>query len=634
MRVLVDFHMQQQEQATKDQNVDAFVFVETDFLAALRARPCFAVRLQAGSIGIFIPHQLGWGRGGGRQIEGPGGCLQISQKGTPLWRTLGTRSQASLDTAFAGRHGLGGLLKDGYRTFTGIDEVTAKNIEACKTLTDITKTSLGPHGLSKLIVNAWGKRFVTNDTAAILKELEVQHPAAKLLVMAADMQKQEMGGGCNFLLILAGHLLTNASCSLADYLLRQGLHLSDVIQGYELALEKIPPFLEESVCLSVDNLKDAKELEPVLKSVLASKPLCLEAGLSELLSSAIASVMPPDFRDFDPDNIRVAKLQGGQLSQSTVLNGMVITKPPHGTVESKGNCKVMVLGCGLECATTEGKGTVLIHTAEDLKNFTKGEEAQMEEIVRGIKNAGVEAIIVHGGGIADVAQHFCNKYEILTIKVPSKFEARRVCRALGATALVRLGVPMADELGVADSIQTIEISSTRVTQILCRDTRVQTIVLRGSTPCILDEAEKAIDDACAFAKALTKDPRFVAGAGAAEMEVARKLQRAVGLFNDVRACFRTEVLAALHAAHATGRLSEGVNVDAFAVPSRTPSAGAKVNMTVDAEASRIFDHMQTKAWATRLAFDAAVTTLRVDQIIMARPAGGPAPRAPGAPDLD
>ncbi|KAL8272366.1 hypothetical protein Esti_003656 [Eimeria stiedai] len=562
--------------------------------------------------------------------------------------------QVSLAIAFAGRHGLGGLLKDGYRTFTGIDEVTAKNIEACKTLTDITKTSLGPHGLSKLILNAWGKRFVTNDTAAILKELEVQHPAAKLLVMAADMQKQEMGGGCNFLLILAGHLLTNA-----DYLLRQGLHLSDVIQGYELALEKIPSFLEESVCLSVDNLKDAKALEPVLKSVLASKPLCVEAGLSELLSSAIASVMPPNFRDFDPDNIRVAKLQGGQLSQSTVLNGMVITKPPHGTVESKGNCKVMVLGCGLECATTEAKGTVLIHTAEDLKHFTKGEEAQMEEIIRGIKNAGVEAIIVHGGGIADVAQHFCNKYEILTIKVPSKFEARRMCRALGATALVRLGVPMADELGVADSIQTIEISSTRVTQILCRDTRVQTIVLRGSTPCILDEAEKAVDDACAFAKALTKDPRFVAGAGAAEMEVARKLQavaeklpgvdqyavlKAAEAFEAVPRLLAesaglnaTELLAALHAAHATGRLSEGVNVDAFVTSggaSRTPSAGAKVNMTVDAEASRIFDHMQTKAWATRLAFDAAVTILRVDQIIMARPAGGPAPRAPGAPDLD
>lgn len=555
---------------------------------------------------------------------------------------------------FAARHGLGGLLKDGYRTFTGIDEVTAKNIEACKTLTDITKTSLGPYGLSKLIVNAWGKRSVTNDTAAILKELEVQHPAAKLLVMAAEMQKQEMGGGCNFLLILAGHLLTNA-----DYLLRQGLHLSDVIQGYELAMEKVPTFLEEATCLTVDNLKDAKQLEPVLGSVLASKPVCIEAGLSGLLASAISSVMPPNFRDFDPDNIRVAKLQGGRLSQSTVLNGIIITKPPHGTVESKTNCKVMVLGCGLECATTEAKGTVLIHTAEDLKNFTKGEEAQMEEIIRGIKNAGVEAIIVHGGGIADIAQHFCNKYEILTIKVPSKFEARRVCRALGATALVRLGVPMADELGVADSIQTIEISSTRVTQILCRDTRVQTVVLRGSTPCLLDEAEKAVDDACAFAKALTKDPGFVAGAGAAEMEVARKLQavaeklpgvdqyavlKAAEAFEAVprqlaesAGLNATEVLAALHAAHATGRVSEGVNVDAFIAPvaaNRAASGSAKVNTTLDAEAAQIFDHMQTKAWATRLAFDAAITTLRVDQIIMARPAGGPAPRGPGAPDVD
>ncbi|CDJ29642.1 TCP-1/cpn60 family chaperonin, putative [Eimeria mitis] len=555
---------------------------------------------------------------------------------------------------FAARHGLGALLKDGYRTFTGIDEVTAKNIEACKTLTDILKTSLGPYGLSKLVVNAWGKRSVTNDTAAILRDLEVQHPAAKLLVMAAEMQKQEMGGGCNFLLILAGYLLTNA-----DYLLRQGLHLSDVIQGYELALDNIPAILEEAACHSITNLKDAKQLEPVLKTVLNSKPLCIEAGLSGLLASAISAVMPPNFEDFDPDNIRVAKLQGGRLSLSTVVNGMVIIKPPHGTVESKGNCKVMVLGCGLECATTEAKGTVLIHNAEELKNFTKGEEAQMEEIIKGIKNAGVEAIIVHGGGIADIAQHFCNKYEILTIKVPSKFETRRLCRALGATALVRLGVPMADELGVAESIKTIEISSTKVTQILCRDTRVQTVVLRGSTPCILDEAEKAVDDACAFAKALTKDRRFVAGAGAAEMEVARKLQavaeklpgveqyavlKAAEAFEAIPRLLAesaglnaTEVLSALHAAHSTGRVLEGVNIEAFvsAVASgRGASGSSKVNMTVDAKAAGILDHMQTKAWATRLAFDAAITTLRVDHIIMARPAGGPAPRAPGAPDAD
>ncbi|CDJ52727.1 TCP-1/cpn60 family chaperonin, putative [Eimeria brunetti] len=555
---------------------------------------------------------------------------------------------------FAARHGLGALLKDGYRTFTGIDEVTAKNIEACKTLTDILKTSLGPYGLSKLVVNAWGKRSVTNDTAAILRDLEVQHPAAKLLVMAVEMQKQEMGGGCNFLLILAGHLLIHA-----DYLLRQGLHLSDVIEGYELALEKIPTFLEEATCHSVENMKDAKQLEPVLRTVLSSKPLCIEAGLSGLLSAAISAVVPPKFEDFDPDNIRVAKLQGGRMNMSTVVNGMVITKPPHGTVENKEKCKVMVLGCGLECATTEAKGTVLIHTADELKNFTKGEEAQMEEIIKGIKNAGVEAIIVHGGGIADIAQHYCNKYEILTIKVPSKFETRRLCRALGATALVRLGVPMADELGVAESIRTIEISSTKVTQILCRDTRVQTVVLRGSTPCVLDEAEKAVDDACAFAKAVTKDRRFVAGAGAAEMEVARKLQavaeklpgveqyavlKAAEAFESIPRILAesaglnaTEVLAALHAAHSAGRVHEGVNVEAFmnAVASaKAASANSKVNMTVDAKAASVFDHMQTKAWAIRLAFDAAITTLRVDQIIMARPAGGPAPRAPGAPDAD
>ncbi|EPR59615.1 putative T complex chaperonin [Toxoplasma gondii GAB2-2007-GAL-DOM2] len=555
---------------------------------------------------------------------------------------------------FANRYGLSGLLKEGHRSFTGIDEVTAKNIDACKALTDLTRTSLGPNSLSKLVVTSLGKRIVTAHTSLIVKELEVQHPAAKMLAMAAEMQQQEFGGAVNLLLVFAGQLLAQA-----EYLLKQGLHPNDVARGYEMAVAKLPAFLEESVCYTLKSLNDEQALAEVLESTVATKPLCTEGRLHKLVAQAAAMVMPPNNpKDFDVENIRVAKLTGGRLSQSVVLKGMVVTRPPSGSVESKQNCKVMVLGCGLECSTTEAKGTVLVHNAEELKNFTKGEERQMEEIIKGIKDAGVEVIIVHGGAISDVAQHFCNKYDILTLKIQSKFETRRLCRALGATAVVRLGVPTPEELGSCLSITVSEISSKKVTNILTKDSRVCTVVLRGSTPSVLDEAERAIDDAANLVKALTQDPRLVAGAGATEMEMSRKFaafgatlpgveQYAVLKFGEAFEMIPrllaessghsgTEALAALHAAHGQGRVHEGVNTDiSVSYPSfKSAAAASAPSLTINAVEKKIYDHHKMKQWALRLGADAALTVLRVDQIIMARPAGGPAPRAPGAPDLD
>merc|ERR1719316_565893 len=175
-------------------------------------------------------------------------------------------------------------------------------------------------------------------------------------------------------------------------------------------------------------------------------------------------------------------------------------------------------------SATETKGTVLLNNAEELMNFTKSEEAKMEEFIKSIKDAGVE-FVVAGSTVTEIAVHYLNKYGIMTLKCPSKFELKRVCRTLGATAIIRTGPPLPEEMGYAESVEVEEIASQKVTVIKTGDSKVATIVLRGATPNVLDELERSIDDAANVVRCTTRDPHFVSGAGATEIELADKVQQ-------------------------------------------------------------------------------------------------------------
>lgn len=537
---------------------------------------------------------------------------------------------------FAARPGFLSLLKDGGRHFSGLEEATFRNIDACKKLCEIIRTSLGPNRMNKIIINNIEKVFVTSDAATIIEQLEVQHPAAKLLAMASKMQEQEFGDGTNFVATFAGELLRQA-----EILLKQGLHGADITKGYEAALEKAIVFLEEAVCYRVVQLNSSEELKNAVLTSVASKALGSEELMARLIAEAAVAIMPSNPAQFNVDNIRVAKLIGGGLKhQSQVIHGMVVTRDVSGAVAQKRNCKVLVLGSGLEMSSTETKGTVLINNAEQLMNFSKGEEEKMEENIKAIADSGVEAIIV-GGVISDLAQHYCNKYNILTLKCKSKFELRRLCRTLGAVALIRLGAPTPEEMGYAESICVEEIASKKVTVIKAKDSQVATILLRGATANVLDELECTVDDGVHCIKNLIKDNRFVAGGAACEIELAHKLQAygatvagleqyAIIKFGEALECVArtladnaglhsTHVITQLYNTHKQGKRTMGVDV----LAEEADSTG--VTDMLQGRDSPIIDHYKTKECALKLASDAAITVLRVDQIIMSRPAGGPKP---------
>lgn len=362
--------------------------------------------------------------------------------------------------------------------------------------------------------------ILTSDAATILRELDVVHPAAKLLVMASQQQDAEMGDATNLVIVLAGELLRKA-----EELLRMGLKTADIVTGYERAQNFALETLEELEVDKVEELRSEEELSKALRTVIASKQNGNEDFLADLVAEAVLAVMPKNPANFNVDNVRVVKIMGGGLEQSRVVKGMVFSKEPDGSVKKAKKAKVGVYTCPIDISQTETKGTVLLKNAKEMLDFSKGEEAQLEAAIKELHDVGLRVVVV-GSTVGELAMHYLNRYGILCIKILSKFELRRVCRVVGATPLARLGAPMPDEMGSVDIVETVEIGGDRVTVFRQEDdvTRTATVVLRGATQNHLDDIERAVDDGVNVVKAITKDPRLVPGAGCTEIQLVERLQ--------------------------------------------------------------------------------------------------------------
>ncbi|KAG8090035.1 hypothetical protein GUJ93_ZPchr0011g28945 [Zizania palustris] len=419
-------------------------------------------------------------------------------------------------------YGIQSMLKEGHKHLSGLEEAVIKNIDACRELSAITRTSLGPNGMNKMVINHLDKLFVTNDAATIVNELEVQHPAAKLLVLAGKVQQEEIGDGANLTISFAGELLEKA-----EELIRMGLHPSEIIIGYTKAINKTIEILEDLVEKGSENMDVRNKVEVVLRmrSAVASKQFGQEDILCPLIADACMQVCPKNPANFNVDNVRVAKLLGGGLHNSSVVRGMVLKTDAVGSIKRVEKTKITVFAGGVDTSATETKGTVLIHSAEQLENYAKTEEAKVEELIKAVADSGAK-VIVSGAAVGDMALHFCERYKLMVLKISSKFELRRLCRTTGAIALLKLSQPNADELGYADSVSVEEIGGARVTVVKNEEggNTVATVVLRGSTDSILDDIERAVDDGVNTYKSMCRDSRIIPGAAATEIELARRLK--------------------------------------------------------------------------------------------------------------
>ncbi|CAO1620472.1 unnamed protein product [Parajaminaea phylloscopi] len=552
------------------------------------------------------------------------------------------------------------LFKDGYKLLQGTEEAVLRNITAVCELSDMLRTSFGPNGRNKLLINHLSRSFITSDAATILRELEVVHPAGRLVVLASQQQEAEMGDATALVITLAGELLKKA-----EQLINLGLHPSEILGGYELARDKALQELENLSVAQLSTPLTVESLALALRPCIASKQYGQEDVLAPLVAQAVSLVLPPSasssssagggekglgLKDFNVDNVRVVKIMGGALADSRVVRGMLFNREPEGIVKKiKDGAKVAVFSCGLDISQTETKGTVLLHNAKELSTFSHGEEKQLEKIIKEIADSGVK-VVVSQSTVGELALHYLNRFNILCIKILSKFELRRLCRLIGATPLARVGAPTPEEAGWADVVETTEIGGDRVTVFRQEEgkpggkakPRMATVVLRGATANHLDDVERAIDDGVNVIKSLTRDSRLVPGAGATEMELARRVadygektpglnQHSIRKFAEALEVVprtlaenagldATQVVSTLSARHALGVEGEDFGVD---IEGEGGEGGEGV---VSTKQTHVFDVLSAKHWAIKYAVGAAITVLNVDSIIMSKPAGIKAPK--------
>lgn len=488
--------------------------------------------------------------------------------------------------------------------------------------------------MNKMVINHIEKQFVTSDAATIIRELDIEHPAAKLMILASQMQDSEVGDGTNFVIILAGALL-----EASEELIRLGVTPIEIADGYEKALEKCLEILPSLVCQEVKDVRNIAEVSKGIRTAIQSKQYGKEDFLADLVTKACVSILP-EKTTFNVDNVRVCKVIGAGLYSSQVVQGMVFKRQVEGEVSMVKNAKVALYSCAVDVMQTETKGTVLIKTADELMNFSKGEENLLELQIKAIADTGAK-VIVSAAKYGDMALHYVNKYGLLAVRLTSKFDLRRLSKTVGGTVLPRLTAPTAQELGYCDTVCVEELGDTPVVvfRLEGKESRISTIVIRGATDNYMDDVERALDDGVNTFKCISRDGKFVPGAGATEAELAVQLEKyagtlpgldqyAVRKFATALESFpktladnsghrSTAVLEKLLEAHQNGQKNVGVDID-------------NENCVCDAVEKNILDLYSCKMWALKYAVGAAATILRVDQIIMAKRAGGPRPRAGGA----
>ncbi|KAH0792891.1 T-complex protein 1 subunit theta isoform X2 [Histomonas meleagridis] len=528
-----------------------------------------------------------------------------------------------------------GFFKDGTRYFNGTDEVLLRNIDAVVDLSELTRTSLGPNGMKKIIKNHFGKLYVTGDAATILKEAEVQHPAAKMLVSASQMQAEQIGDGTNLVLVFAGECLSRAA-----ELVRAGINTKDIVAGYQAALAKALEILPTLTLNKQIDLMNQDNVAEALKTSLSSHQFLDADHLSKLVASACINANQRAGVKFSVDNVRVAKALGGSVNDSYFVKGFVVQREVMGTIRRMENCNIAVYSTSFDLPESDTKMQTIFTNGEEMTKFNLSKEQRMNEIVSSIAEKGINVVVCQSK-ITELAMHYLEQHKIMALQLPSNWDIRRLCRAVRAIPLLRIAPPTEDEIGHCPLVEVTEVGSTPLVSFIA-DGGVSTIVIRGATPNVMEDVERSIEDAVNSYLVMTEYPQLVAGAGACEMELstqiakwaesrpgmdqygARKFAEALEVVPKTIAensgLKISEFMAKLRAAHNKGEKNAGVDVVELKVE--------------DAEKMGVYDIAHVKEWALKFAIEVVVTILRVDQICMAKPANGPAPRSPEARDID
>ena len=413
------------------------------------------------------------------------------------------------------------LLKEGSSETKG-SEAQKNNIQAAKIIAEIVRTSLGPRGMDKMLVDSLGDVTITNDGATILKEIDVQHPAAKMLVEIAKTTDNEVGDGTTSAVILAGSLLEHA-----ESLLNQDVHPTIIVDGYRKAAKKAKQFLQDIADKTSGN--DRAILLKIAKTSMQTKLVRKDSsGLAELVVKAVLAVAVKEGENFlvDDDDIKVEKKAGGSIIDSNIIQGIVLDKEVvHGGMPKNiVDAKIALINTALEISKTETDAKINIQNPQQLKSFLDEENRMLKTMVDKVIGSGANVVLCQKG-VDDMAQHYLAKAGVLVVRRIKESDLTKLAKATGARIVTNLDDLFEKDLGSAALVEERKIEEDRWVFIEgCKHPKSVTLLLRGGSQRVVDEVERSVHDAIMVVKDVMETPSIVAGGGAPETYAAAKVR--------------------------------------------------------------------------------------------------------------
>ncbi|RLF12333.1 MAG: thermosome subunit [Thermoprotei archaeon] len=515
------------------------------------------------------------------------------------------------------------LLKEGTSRTVGRDAQRA-NIMAVKVIAEAVKSSLGPMGMDKMLVSSFGDVTITNDGATILKEMDIQHPAAKMMVEVAKAQDSEVGDGTTTAVVLTGELLKNA-----EELLEQDVHATVIMDGYRKAMNKALELLDE-ISKPVNPL-DKEILKKCALTTLSGKAAVASAKelLAELSVEAVLQVAREVDGKYvvDVDDVKVEKKRGESLTETQLIRGLVIDKEVvhPGMPKRVEKAKIALLECPLEIEKTEMTAKIRITSPEQMKAFLDEEIKMLKNMVDKIASVGANVVLCEKG-IDDAAQHFLAKKGILAARRIKHSDMEKLAKATGGRTVTSIDDLKPSDLGEAELVEERKIADEKMIFVEgCKNPRALSILVRGSSDMMIKEAERSMHDALCVVRNVVQEPKIVAGGGAVEVELALRLKdwaRSLAGREQLAALKFAEALEAipsilaensgldpidimvkLRAEHEKGFFSAGINV--------------KEGKVADMYELNVIEPTLVKKQVVKSATEAALMILKIDDVIAA-----------------
>lgn len=511
------------------------------------------------------------------------------------------------------------------------------NIAAAKAVADAVRTTLGPKGMDKMLVDSIGDIVITNDGVTILEEMEIEHPAAKMMVEVAKTQNEEVGDGTTTSVIIAGELLKKA-----QELIEQEIHPTVITKGFRIAKDETLKILDEiSKPVSLENTEDLKKI--AITSISGKSMEKASPKLADLVVQAVKMVAKKENGKIivDTDDIKREKKHGGSSEDTELVRGIVVDKEVvhPGMPKVIKDAKIALIDAALEVKETETDAEIRITSPEQMQAFIEQEQKMLKDMVEKIYKTRTNVVLCQKG-IDDIAQHYLSKKGILVCRRVKKSDMEALAKATGARIVTNLEDLTSEDLGYAKVVEEKKIAGDAMTFIReCKDPKSVTILVRGSTEHVVDEVDRSVEDAIGAVASAVELGKIVPGAGSPEAEISRRLRKfaekfsgreqlAIQAFADAMEVVPRslaenagldpiDILVELRAAHEKGKTYYGIDI-----------FNGKI---VDADEMEVIEPLKVKTQAIKSAAEAAEMILRIDDVISASKLAKGPPMPPMGP---